>query len=59
VNNVSVVGLPDAKYGEVVAAFVIKHEGKEISAKEVRDYVREHLSGHLGEWFRGPDFLLT
>jgi acyl-CoA synthetase (AMP-forming)/AMP-acid ligase II len=49
VNNVSVVGLPDEKYGEVVAAFVIRHEGKEISAKEVRDWVREKLSGHLGE----------
>ncbi|SMQ49135.1 unnamed protein product [Zymoseptoria tritici ST99CH_3D7] len=47
INNVSVVGLPDEKYGEVVAAFVIKHEGKEITAKEVRDWVREGLSGHL------------
>ncbi|KAI5357187.1 putative AMP-dependent synthetase/ligase, AMP-binding, AMP-binding enzyme domain, ANL [Septoria linicola] len=48
VREVSVVGLPDEKYGEVVAAFVVKNKGgKEIEAKEVRDFVREHLSGHL------------
>lgn len=50
VGDASVVGLPDEKYGEVVAAFVIRHQGKEIAAKEVRDYVRERLSGHLGEY---------
>ncbi|KXT09614.1 hypothetical protein AC579_7649 [Pseudocercospora musae] len=47
VSDVSVVGLPDEKYGEVVAAFVIKHHGMEISAKEVREWVRSKLSGHL------------
>lgn len=48
VSNVSVVGLPDEKYGEVVAAFVIKHAGKELTADDVRKWVRENLSGHLG-----------
>jgi acyl-CoA synthetase (AMP-forming)/AMP-acid ligase II len=50
VGEVSVVGLPDEKYGEVVAAFVIprKKAGEEsISVDEVRSWVREKLSHHL------------
>ncbi len=48
--DASVVGLPDEKYGEVVAAFIIPrtHAGKErISIEEVRSWVREKLSHHL------------
>ena len=61
VREVSVVGLPDEKYGEVVAAFVVpvvsaaaaaggggggdKHEI--ITEMQVRDWVRERLSHHL------------
>ena len=45
VREVSVVGLPDEKYGEVVAAFVIPRG--EISADDVRSWVRERLSNHL------------
>jgi len=50
VAEVSVVGLPDQKYGEVVAAFVIprKKAGEErIGVEEVRSWVREKLSHHL------------
>ena len=50
VGEVSVVGLPDEKYGEVVAAFVIprKKAGEErIGIDEVRSWVREKLSHHL------------
>jgi TBC1 domain family member 8/9 len=56
VAEVSVVGLPDERYGEVVAAFVITHKGNEstdspssdgLSGQDVRDWVREKLSGHL------------
>jgi TBC1 domain family member 8/9 len=50
VNEVSVVGLPDEKYGEVVAAFVIprKKAGEErISIDEVKSWVREKLNHHL------------
>jgi acyl-CoA synthetase (AMP-forming)/AMP-acid ligase II len=47
VQEVSVVGLPDEKYGEVVAAFTVRRKGCELGAKEVRDWVREKLSGHL------------
>jgi acyl-CoA synthetase (AMP-forming)/AMP-acid ligase II len=50
VSEVSVVGLPDEKYGEVVAAFIIprKKAGEErIAIEEVRGWVREKLSHHL------------
>ncbi|KAF2725371.1 acetyl-CoA synthetase-like protein [Polychaeton citri CBS 116435] len=52
ISNVSVVGLPDERYGEVVAAFVVRgesgrKEGEFLAAEEVRSWVRERLSGHL------------
>lgn len=49
--EVSVVGLPDERYGEVVAAFVVTHEGMSVEGNEVRTWVREKLSHHLGESF--------
>ncbi len=48
VKEVSVTGLADERYGEVVAAFVVKQEGKSVTADEVRTWVREKLSHHLG-----------
>ena len=61
VSEVSVVGLPDEKYGECVAAFVIVHKGvvveddiqdgvkgtKVLTKAELRTWVRENLSHHL------------
>ncbi|CAF9909855.1 MAG: hypothetical protein HETSPECPRED_009538 [Heterodermia speciosa] len=57
VREVSVVGLPDERYGEAVAAFVVpgavaggggEGEGEGgLTAMEVRDWVRERLSHHL------------
>jgi acyl-CoA synthetase (AMP-forming)/AMP-acid ligase II len=51
VSEVSVVGLPDERYGEVVAAFVIRHEGDDgdVDAEGVRSWVRDKLSHHLGK----------
>jgi len=51
VREVSVVGLPDERYGEVVAAFVVRRDGGDggIGAEDVRGWVRERLSNHLGE----------
>ena len=46
--DISVVGIPDQRYGEVVAAFVIPNEGKEVMAEEVREWVKGKLSHHLG-----------
>ncbi|KAF1849090.1 acyl-CoA synthetase/AMP-acid ligase-like protein II [Cucurbitaria berberidis CBS 394.84] len=49
VSEVSVVGLPDHRYGEVVAAFIVKQSGDEgnVSAHDIRSWVREKLSNHL------------
>lgn len=51
IGDVSVVGVPDERYGEVVAAFVIaKEQGSDsITANEVQKWVREKLSSHLGK----------
>lgn len=50
--EVSVVGLPDDKYGEIVAAFVVRRHhlppGEQaITPEEVRSWVRERMSHHL------------
>jgi acyl-coenzyme A synthetase/AMP-(fatty) acid ligase len=48
-----VVGLPDPKYGEVVAAFIMpknanaNEEEKTKMAKEIKKWVKETLSPHL------------
>ncbi|KAF2202342.1 acyl-CoA synthetase/AMP-acid ligase-like protein II [Delitschia confertaspora ATCC 74209] len=47
VSEVSVVGLPDERYGECVAAFVVMHEGMKVRAEEIREWVRTKLSHHL------------
>ncbi|KAF2276284.1 acyl-CoA synthetase/AMP-acid ligase-like protein II [Westerdykella ornata] len=49
VQEVSVVGLPDERYGECVAAFVIPHEklDEKLTADEVRGWVKTRLSHHL------------
>ena len=48
VEDVSVVGVKDAHYGEVVGAFVIKSNiGGALTGKDIRAWVREHLSRHL------------
>lgn len=51
VADVSVVGVPDEKYGEVVAAFVITREvdSPRVPAQEdIQSWVRAKLSNHLG-----------
>ncbi|GKT96504.1 LOW QUALITY PROTEIN: AMP-binding enzyme [Colletotrichum tofieldiae] len=57
VKEAAVVGVPDEKLGESVAAFVIARKGwavdeegggeKAITKDEIREWVREHLSSHL------------
>ncbi|KAL2812391.1 hypothetical protein BJX63DRAFT_247590 [Aspergillus granulosus] len=50
VADVSVVGVPDERYGEVVAAFIISKEvlaDEAAMGSEIREFVREKLSGHL------------
>ncbi|KXJ93701.1 hypothetical protein Micbo1qcDRAFT_187794 [Microdochium bolleyi] len=61
VQEVSVVGVPDERHGEAVAAFVVPHHGVRtvdgdnaadeeegvLTKKSVRDWVAGNLSGHL------------
>lgn len=56
VQEVSVIGLPDERYGECVAAFVVREEGGEgeaLTVEEVKEWVKTKLSHHLGE-FNNP-----
>jgi acyl-CoA synthetase (AMP-forming)/AMP-acid ligase II len=55
VKEVSVVGMSDERYGEVVAAFIVRHEGVEqrvVTAEEVRSWVETKLSHHLGAFYQ-------
>lgn len=58
VKEVSVAGVPDEKYGEVVGAFVVlsaqtkssdQEKQQDILREDLRSWVREKLSSHLGE----------
>lgn len=44
VADVAVVGVPDERYGEVVAAFVRLHGGAHAGEDELRDFVRARLA---------------
>lgn len=59
VEDVSVVGMPDERYGEVVAAFIVRRQqnttggtglDKTAFAEEVRAWVKNRLSHHLGKF---------
>jgi fatty-acyl-CoA synthase len=41
---VAVFGVPDAFYGEEVAAWIQTHEGEDLTEEEMRDYCRERLA---------------
>lgn len=41
-----VVGVPDEKFGQTVAAVVELREGTSLELEEVRDFLRQHLSGY-------------
>jgi fatty-acyl-CoA synthase len=61
VGEVAVVGLPDAKWGEQVAAFLRPKPGQHIAKDELVDYMRQHLSPHKTPryWFELEAFPLT
>lgn len=46
VYDVLVVGLPDDKYGQAVAAVVQPREGATVELAELREFLRAHLSGY-------------
>jgi fatty-acyl-CoA synthase len=44
VSDVQVIGVPDAKYGEEIMAWVRLREGETASAEELREYCREKIA---------------
>ncbi|HWJ11090.1 MAG TPA: acyl-CoA synthetase [Nocardioides sp.] len=46
VYDVLVVGLPDEKYGQMVAAVVEPRPGETVELEELRSFLRAHLSGY-------------
>ncbi|MEP9365174.1 acyl-CoA synthetase [Nocardioides sp. CN2-186] len=46
VYDVLVVGVPDEKYGQAVAAVVELREGESLELEDLRTYLRAHLSGY-------------
>jgi fatty-acyl-CoA synthase len=44
IEDAQVVGVPDAKYGEVVGAFVRRSAGSEITEEDVQEYARARMA---------------
>ncbi len=61
VADVAVVGLPDERWGEVVAAFVRPAAGTAPTVAELRTWTRDHLAAHKTpvHWLRVEEFPLT
>ena len=59
VAQVAVVGLPDEKWGEVIAAFILSDGPLDVA--DLRNHCRAHLSAQKTPsiWVRVPDFPLT
>lgn len=46
VKDVQVIGVPDKQYGEEIMACVILKDGMELTADELKDYIRSHMAKH-------------
>jgi fatty-acyl-CoA synthase len=46
IKDIQVVGVPSEKYGEEVGAFIILHDGANITEEEVKDYCRGQIARH-------------
>jgi acyl-CoA synthetase (AMP-forming)/AMP-acid ligase II len=44
IEEVAVVGVEDQEFGQRLKAFVVSHNGAELTAKAVQDYVKENLA---------------
>ncbi|WP_233617732.1 AMP-binding enzyme [Actinomadura sp. WAC 06369] len=44
--DAAVFGVPDARWGEAVAAAVVTRPGRALAAEDVIAFVREHLGGY-------------
>jgi fatty-acyl-CoA synthase len=61
VGEVAVIGLPDEKWGEEVAAFIRPIAGERVDKAELFAYVREHLAAYKTprHWFELDAFPMT
>ena len=61
VSEIAVVGLPDDKWGEIVACFIRPEPGHDVDPGELRAYCRDHLSPQKTPvvWCRVDGFPLT
>jgi fatty-acyl-CoA synthase len=46
VKDIQVAAVPSAKYGEEVGAFIIRHEGADLTAEMVKDFCRGKIARH-------------
>ena len=46
VQDVQVIGVPDARYGEAVMACIILKDGQSITKEEMTEYIRGHMARH-------------
>ena len=46
VQDVQVIGVPDEQYGEEIMACIVLKEGEEMTADEMKAYVRSHMARH-------------
>lgn len=44
IRDVQIVGIPDAKYGEVLAAWIIPKKDQTLTENEVREFCRDHIA---------------
>jgi len=46
VKDVQVIGVPDEQYGEEIMACIILKENEEMTADEMKGYIRDHMARH-------------
>ena len=46
IQDVSIIGIPDKKFTEVICAVIVRAQGASLTADEIIAYSREHLAGY-------------